>query len=211
VHDADDDARPPASLLERLRADPSRAPELLALVAADRHGPRAAAWVAEQQRRGRPPQRVARRAIVRHARLARYGGAVTGLGGWMTILPDIAGLLWLQSRMVLCIAGAYGFDPTDRMRPAELLVIHRLYDDPLAAREALDGAGRSLALAAVDRAAGGDENVARRLTQMLGREAAERMAGKVIPGVASVFNALQNESDTRGLGDRAIAFYGGGR
>jgi hypothetical protein len=36
----------PEGLLARLRADPTRAPEHLALAAGERHGPAAAAWVA---------------------------------------------------------------------------------------------------------------------------------------------------------------------
>jgi hypothetical protein len=83
--------------------------------------------------------------------------------------------------MVFFIAAAYGYDPFDPMRPAELLVIRDLYPDPHAAR----------------------------LAKMVGKRAVKRMGARLIPGLAIAFNAIGNERDTRALADRAIAFYGG--
>lgn len=211
--DAADEHAPdlPESLLRRLRADPIRAPETLALAAAERHGPAAAEWVAEQRRRapGASAKHLAKRTKRRHAALARYGGAATGLGGLATIVPDLVLLAWIQSRMVFFIAAAYDQDPLDRMRPAELLVLQEMYDDPLEARRALDGAGRPLAIALVGRHISREKQLVRRLAKMVGKRVTERVAGRAIPGVASVVNAIANESDTRALADRAVRFYGG--
>ena len=66
----------------------------------------------------------------RHAAMARFEGAATGVGGFITVVPDIVLLAWIQSRLVFFIAAAYGFDPRDPMRPAELLVLRDLYPDP---------------------------------------------------------------------------------
>jgi EcsC protein family len=200
--------RVPGSLLERMRADPVRAPEYIALAAAERHGPAAAAWAAEQ--RG-SPQELARRAKRTHARWARLSGGVTGLGGALTMLPDMAAAIWIQSRMVFYVAAAYGYDPTDRMRPAELLVLYDLYENPLEAREALDGAGRRLAQRAVVRALNSrdERTLLTRLTAMVVKRGATRLAGRAVPGVAVVVNAFGNERAVRDLADRAIAFYGG--
>lgn len=210
VMPADDaDAKPPASLLARLRADPVRAPETLALIAAERQGPAAARWVAEHGgARGASLAKAAKRS---HARLARFGGAATGLGGWTTVLPDLAATGWIQSRMVLFIAAAYGFDPLDRMRPAELLVLWDLYDDPAAAREALDGTGRTVAAAAAQRAVSRSDQEAllARLARAGAKRGVSRFAGRLVPGVAVVFNAVGNERATRALADRAMRFYGG--
>src|SRR4051812_17158871 len=83
----------PDGLWERLRADPLRAPEHVALAAAARHGPAAAAWAAERSGRYAVDGRdLARMAKKRHAALARFGGAATGLGGIVTALPDLAAL-----------------------------------------------------------------------------------------------------------------------
>ncbi len=211
-----DDADPApvaASLLSRLRADPARAPEHLALAAAERHGPAAAAWA--QTLHGRyafGPEELARRARRRHVALARAGGAATGLGGAAGVLPDVVALAWIQARLVFCVAAAYGFDPRDPMRPAELLVLQGLYADPLAARAALDGLGRPVAAAYVDRAlasAAGDEALAARLARLAFASGARRAAARLVPGAASVINAVANQRATAATADRAIAFYGG--
>src|SRR5688500_13223325 len=132
----------PQGLFERLRADPSRAPEHIALAAAERHAPAAEAWAAEKRARFAVDAReLAQMAKKRHATLARFGGAATGVGGFITVIPDLIALNWIQSRLVFYVAAAYGFDPRDRMRPAELLVLQELYPDPATARKALDGLG----------------------------------------------------------------------
>ena len=152
---------------------------------------------------------IARRAKRQHATFVRVEGAVTGLGGLVGIVPDMVGLAWIKSRLVFYVAAAYGFDPGDPMRPAELLVLHDIYPDPPAARQALDGLDRPLAVHYADRRLASDGQLVRRLAQMAGKEATQRLAGRVIPGVASILNAATNERDTRALGDRAIRFYGG--
>lgn len=204
------DAAPavPQSLLDRIRADPARAPEYIALAASERHGPAARAWVAEQKG---SPDKIARKAKRIHARYARASGAVTGIGGLITMVPDMAAAVWIQSRMVFFVAAAYGYDPTDRMRPAELLVLYELYEDPAAAREALDGAGKTLAQAAVGRAMSGSEEVTllSRLTSMVVKRGASRLAGRAIPGFAILANSIGNEQAVRALADRTIAFYRG--
>ena len=206
-----EDVRPhlPDGLLNALRADPVRAPEHLALAAADRHGPAAVKWVEEHGRRD--PAKLALRAKRSHARLARFSGAATGVGGFYTVLPDIALMLWIQSRMVFYIAAAYGFDPRDRMRPAELLVLWDLFDDPPAAREALDGAAGPLAVSATTRKLdrGTEEKVTERLMRAGAKHGARRLGGKLIPGFAVFVNSIGNERSTRALGDEAIGFYGG--
>ena len=198
----------PDGLLARLRSEPARAPEIVALSAADRFGPSAAAWVAGQRRTGAA---LARQIKSRHARTARLSGAAGGVGGALTMLPDVAALVWIQARMVFHIAAAMGYDPRDPMRPAELLVLYDLYDDPDAARRALDGTGQLLAHAAVTRNRGGaeDEALATRLARMGLRRGARRLAGRVVPGLAIITNSIGNERATRELADDAIRFYGG--
>jgi hypothetical protein len=198
----------PDGLLARLRADPVRAPETIALSAAERFGPAAAAWAAEEGRTGRD---LARKAKKRHARLARVGGAAGGVGGAFTMLPDIAALVWIQSRMVFFIAAALGYDPRDPMRPAELLVLYELYEDPAVARSALDGAGQTVVRAMAARTARGrdDEALTAKLAKMGLKRGARSLAGRVVPGLAIVVNSVGNERATRELADDAIAFYGG--
>ena len=200
----------PGSLWERVRADPVRAPEHIALAAAERHAPAAAEWAADKRRRYAHDEReLALMAKRRHATLARFEGAATGVGGFITVVPDLLALAWIQSRLVFFVAAAYGFDAEDPMRPAELLVIQGYYPDPVAARAALDGVGKSLVEAYVGRSLERDEALAKRLLKMAGKRATRRFAGRLVPGLAILVNAVGNERDTRAVADRAIAFYGG--
>jgi EcsC protein family len=203
-------AEPPESLFARLRADPIRAPEHIALAAAERHAPAAAEWVEEKRGRfahGGPE--LARMAKKRHASLSRLEGAATGVGGIFTVVPDLVGLAWIQTRLVFFIAAAFGYDPYDPMRPAELLVLMGLYDDAQQARRALDGIGTTMVEAYVGSRLEREEALATRLAKMVGKRTLRRLGGRLIPFVAVAFNAIANERDTRALADRAIKFYGG--
>jgi hypothetical protein len=200
----------PPGLWERVRAEPARAAEHIALAAAEWHAPAAAAWAEEKRRRfAHDERRLAEMAKRRHATLARFEGAATGVGGLFTVVPDMMALAWIQSRLVFFVAAAYGYDPRDPMRPAELLVLRDLYPDPATARAALDGVGKSVAQAYIGNRVQRDEAIAVRLAKMAGKRAGRRVAGRLIPGVAIAFNAIANERDTRALADRAIRFYGG--
>jgi hypothetical protein len=200
----------PAALWARLRADPVRAPEYIALAAAERHAPAAQQWLDEKRARyahdGRGLAIMAKR---RHATLARFEGAATGIGGVFTVIPDLAGLAWIQTRLVFFVAAAYGYDPYDPMRPAELLVLMQLYDDVHEARAALDGIGKTMVEAYVGSRLAREEALAWRLSKMVGKRTVRRFAGRLIPLAAVAFNAVANEHDTRALADRAIRFYGG--
>ena len=207
---ADEPTAPPASLLERLRADPVRAPEHLALAAADQFGPPAAAW-AQRQRNvfGKHPVELGEMARKRHVTLASAEGAAAGVGGMITLVPDLVALAWLQSRMVFFVAAGYGWDPRDPMRPAELLALTGLYSDPAGARAALDGAGRTVAEHYIGSKFQRDEALATRLLKMVGKGGAKKVAGKLIPGFAIAFSAVSNRRDMNALGRKATAFYGG--
>ena len=202
----------PESLWARLRADPVRAPEHVALAAAELHAPAAAEWAAEKRGRLAVSDRdLARMAKRRHATMARFGGAATGVGGFLTVVPDVVLLAWIQSRLVFFVAASYGFDPRDPMRPAELLVLRDLYPDPETARSALDGIGKTVAEAYLGEklTRGREQAMLSRLLKFVGKRTASRAARRLIPGIGMVFNAAANERDTRALADRAIRFYGG--
>jgi hypothetical protein len=200
----------PPSLWERLRSDPVRAPEYIALAAGERHAPAAASWVEERRAMyAHSPAQLAQMAKRRHAALARFGGAATGVGGIVTVLPDLAAAAWIQSRMVFFIAAAFGYDPFDPMRPAELLVLQGLYPDPQTARRALDGVGSTMVQAWAGSKLERDQALASRLARMAGRRMVRRFAGRLVPFVAIAFNAIGNERETRALADRAIRYYGG--
>src|SRR4051812_50112253 len=119
-----DDARQrelPPSLWARLRAAPARAPEYVALAASERHAPAAAAWVEERRRMyAHSPAELAQMAKRRHAALSRFGGAVTGVGGIVTVIPDMAATAWGQARLGFFVAAGVGYHPLDPLRPGPL-------------------------------------------------------------------------------------------
>jgi hypothetical protein len=200
----------PPGLWDRLKGDPLRSPEHIALAAAAQFGPQAARWATDKRTRFQvTPQELATMAKKRHATLARFEGAATGVGGVVTMVPDMAALAWIQSRLVFYIAAAYGYDPTDPMRPAEALVLFGFYPDPATARRALDGIGSTVVEAYIGSKLERQEALALRLAKMLGVRSARKLAGRLIPGVAIAFNAIGNERRTRALADQAIRFYGG--
>jgi EcsC family protein len=202
--------RVPESVWKRILAEPDQAPEHIALAAAERFGPAAEEWV-RVAGGGHTPQSLAKTAYRKHVRLARLEGAALGIGGFWTAAPDLVALLWIQSRMVFYIAAAYGYDPKHPMRPAELLALQDVYPTAAEARAALDGVGKRLAHAVVERAlvSKNDRGLARRLAKYAGRRVAERYAGRLIPLLASPVGAVQNAAVTKELGRKALAYYGG--
>jgi uncharacterized protein (DUF697 family) len=200
----------PSALLERIRAQPERAPEHIALAAAERFGPQAQRWV-EIAGPGHTPESLARTAFKKNVRLSRLEGAALGIGGFVTAVPDLVALAWIQSRMVFYIAAAYGYDPTHPMRPAELLALTGFYDTPANAREGLDGMGKPLAFAAVERTLTKDRerSLFNRLLRYAGKRAAKRYGGRLIPFIGAPIGAVENAGATKDLGYRALAYYGG--
>jgi hypothetical protein len=200
--------RPPKSLWRSVLAQPERAPELIALAAADRFGPQAAEW-ARIAGPGHSPKQLARVAYKKHVRLARLEGGALGIGGVFTAAPDMVALLWIQSRMIFYIAAAHGYEPTHPMRPAELLALQGVYETPAQARAALDGMGKLMAQAMVEKALLGRsrESLQRRLAKYLAKRLARRYAGRLIPFIGAPVGAMQNAGATKEIGKLALSYY----
>ena len=200
--------RPPKRLWNRMLAEPDRAPEYIALAAAERFGPQAEEWV-RIAGPGHTPEQLARVAFKKHVRLARLEGGALGVGGVVTLAPDMVALLWIQSRMVFYIAAAYGYDPRHPMRPAEYLALQGLYDTPAEASDALDGIGKRMAQAMVERALSSRRTDALhlKLAWYLARRLLRRYANRLIPLIGAPIGAIQNGSVTKQLGNRTLQYY----
>jgi hypothetical protein len=200
--------RPPEPLWNRILAEPERAPEYIALAAAERFGPQAEEWV-RVAGAGHTPEQLADVAFRKHVRLARLEGGVLGVGGALTAAPDVVALIWIQSRMVFYIAAAYGYDTRHPMRPAELLALQGVYETPEDARKALDGIGKLMAQALVEKALAGrsTDRLHRRLLKYLAKRMARRYAGRLIPFIGAPLGAIQNGSATKELGRVALDYY----
>ena len=158
---------------------------------------------------GHTPEQLAKVAYRKHVRLARLEGAALGVGGVFTAAPDVVALIWIQSRMVFYIAAAYGYDPRHPMRPAELLALEGVYPSPAEARKALDGLGKPMAHAMVEKALAGrsTDRLHRRLLKYLAKRMARRYAGRLIPLIGAPIGAVQNGAATKEVGRAALDYY----
>lgn len=208
AHEPESPLRPPDGFLDRLRANPERAAETLAVVACQRHAPAAAAWARETLRENGGDVRAAVKEAKRiHARYSRFEGAALGVGGFVTILPDLLALAWIQARLACFVAAATGYDPTDELRPAELLFLHGVYPTPDEAAAAIAGEGKLATIGYATRSTSKDEGLAMRLGRMAGKRVAKRAIGRVVPFLGAITGAVGNERDTRRFADDAARFY----
>ena len=125
------------------------------------------------------PDRLAKKAYSKHVHLSRAEGLALGLGGMITSAFNVAGLGWIQARMVFYIAAAHGFDPHDPMRPAELLFLWGVYETPAQARESLDGVGESMAVTVVKTqlAKPSERSLTNRMLRYVGKRTVKRYGG----------------------------------
>lgn len=219
VQDDRKDARNlPEGLWSRLRADPKHAPHYLALAAVTQWGEQARGY-AVQVRREHPEatsQQLALMVKSRHALLARMEGAAAGVPGSFApgpgtaaaIVPDLAALAWLQSRMVVHIAAVYGHDTADREMAAELLVLQGFYNSTDAARVAVTEASKRVAGRLVSTYLKGSTLVLlKQLFRYVGIKFTKVGVVKAIPFISIPLGAVVNETATRSLAKRAIKFY----
>ena len=202
--------RLPEKLWRQILAQPERAPELIAVAAAKRFADPAAKWV-QVAGHGRDPDKLAKKAYRKHVHLSRVEGLAFGFGGALTSAGNVAGLGWVQARMVFFIAAAHGYDPHDPMRPAELLALWGVYDTPQAARESLDGMGPSMAVtvAKAQLSKTGERSLTNRMLRYVGKRTAKRYGGRLIPVLGAPISAVLNGGSTKDLGHRALRYYGG--
>jgi hypothetical protein len=214
-----------------IKRNPGYATELLALAGVEQLGPQArthVAWLRDTYPTATTAG-LARIAASRSVRLARTQGAVAGLLGPLAVLAETAALLWIQARLVLDIAAAYGRDPADSDRAAELLVLLRVHPDLDSARAALEAARQAVDNrqaagngGAADGAGngtdgGGDGNRSAQVTipvvrvagRALVRMATARRAARIVPGAGAVLTAILDGRGTEQLAARATKFYRG--
>ncbi|BCY15512.1 hypothetical protein [Actinoplanes sp. L3-i22] len=112
-------------LWPRLLADPRNAPRLLADTAVQTLGPRAATWAA-RTRATYPtatPQALARLATAQFTRAAERRALLSALSGSYAPAALVATAALTHADLVLHLAAAYGLNPSDPDRAAEILVL----------------------------------------------------------------------------------------
>lgn len=209
----------PDGLWARLRSDPARAPHYVALAAVERWGEQAREYAGRvrEQNADASAEELAEMVKARHALLARMEGATAGVpatfapgaGTAAALLPDVAALAWIQSRMVIHIAAVYGHDTTDSEMAAELLVLQGFYNSTEAARVALTEASKRVATRLVNQYIRGNTLILlKQLFRYVGIRFTRVGVLKAVPFISIPINAGVNEAATRSLARKAIKYYG---
>ena len=196
-------AQRPPTTFSKLAADPGHAPELLALTAVQTIGPRAKEW-ATRTREAYPKATdtaLARLAADQFTRFTSPNSIVGTLAGSYAPVTLIATTALTHARVILHVAAAYGMDPTDQARAADLLVLTRVH----ASRDDAEAA-----LAAVQRRQAATTPV-QRIGRMVATNAVGwavvRLASRYFPGTRLLAAALVTRSSARNMADRANTYY----
>jgi uncharacterized protein (DUF697 family) len=135
---------------------------------------------------------IAKRLIRDAERLAAVEGAGFGLGGMITVIPDAGLLTAITLRLIQRLCLLYGFESKGRDARLELWMA-------AAAASGIDY-GKDLAeKQMIERLA---PRMAKRLAVKIGREAAEKWVGRLIPLASSAIGGALNFSFVRGWGRR---------
>jgi hypothetical protein len=187
----------------KLIADPRHAPELLALAAVQTIGPRARDW-ADRIRAAYPAaqdQAIARLATNQFSRagsLTSIAGAVAGSYAPAALLGTAA---VAHAQLTLHLAAAYGKDPTDPKRAAELLVIVGVHPTVEDAEAALTVVGRP------GHADGGLRRLGRMIVGQTSAWTAVRLVNRYFPGTSLLAAFVIGNAATQAVAARANAYY----
>jgi uncharacterized protein (DUF697 family) len=136
---------------------------------------------------------VAGRVIAGTRRLAIVEGAGFGLGGAITLLPDVSFLGVITFRLVQKLGLVYGFEYSTEEEKAELWLA--------AASAAGVDVGRDWIKKQVI------ERLAERIAEKAGSELAEKIAGGLVPVLGAGFGAVLNAYFITGWGRRAHGYF----
>jgi len=224
-----DDER--GSLVRRLLAAGASAPRELLLTAVNTNGQWAATYAERARGTGtEPTEDLVSRTIKAHAMLARSEGAtlalaitaaevtsVVGSAGTLTpgaalggLAGDLAGLAWIQTRMVLVVAALNGHDPRDPARYRELASLMGVYGAPQADRAAkyvAKGAERVAKRLILRHLRGERLQAVKALFDLVGIKFTRVGVLKVLPGLNIPISAFVNGQATAALGKKARVYY----
>jgi hypothetical protein len=177
------------------------------------HGPAAKRWVQSRHHLRYSHDQLAKSALNRSRNSAFVEGAALGLGGFITVAPDAAALVWILTREAIFVAAAYGKDPTHPDRAAEVLVICDVYPDIESAKAGLERRGQRLPIALAKQqtlrflSPDGNRTLGSRAVRFASKRFAKNKGARMVPGLGSVLGAIDNSAAAKRIGQRAIDFY----
>ncbi|MEU4214009.1 hypothetical protein [Actinoplanes sp. NPDC026623] len=188
-------------------ADPGHSPELLALAATQTIGPRAQQW-ASRTRAAYPaatPDGLARLAVDQVTRFGSVSSLLASVAGAYAPVALLGAAAFTHAELALHVAAAYGLDPTDPDRAADLLVLTRVHpgrEDAVAALAAARGhgyGGTGLTEATW--------RLGRRIAVHAGGWAAIRLVNHYFPGTSLLAATLNSRGAARAMAARATVYY----
>ncbi|WP_412738311.1 hypothetical protein [Krasilnikovia sp. MM14-A1259] len=211
------EASPPANgrteAWAKILADPGHAPELLAVAAVQAIGPRARDW-AQRTRAAYPaagPDALARLAAAQFTRLGSVTSVFGAVAGSRTPAALLAANALTHAELALHVAAAYGLDPTDPARAADLLVLTEVHADREAAERALAAARRPAQVRTAGRVGEDHSPALWRAGRMAGLQAGAwallRAANRYLPGTSLLAATLTGRSSALNMASRATLFY----
>ncbi|MFE6506950.1 hypothetical protein ACFVDI_10295 [Nocardioides sp. NPDC057767] len=219
--------KPKFPVKELIKAGPA-APQVLVGHMVATQGPEIATKVAaDREEPGFDPEAYVDELIRKHRRLARLQGAGGGamiavaevpalIGGpaavvaaaGTAILGDLVALAWIEQRMVMHIAAAYGHDLKDPARIDEFLRlagVDLLFDG---GGTAAGAAGSRFGVrAATQWATRKTVQATRSMAQLVGARVARRVVLRGIPVLNIPIGVVLSDTATKRLGRRAREFY----
>lgn len=140
-----------------------------------------------------------------------YGAATSfawGLGGWWTIVPNVAHIWRIHGRLVLAIAYVYGYDLDDPDRREEIALCVVLSSANEAVSKMLKEAGMMGAKKALLTQTSKQfiKALPRRLVTIAGKKSLTNVS-KIVPVAGGVVGGVVDFFSTRGVGKAAKAFY----
>ena len=190
-------------------SDPGHTPELLALAATQIIGPRAKEW-ADRITAAYPTATPRGRARLAVRQFTRFGGLSTlcaAAAGTYAPVALLGTAAVTQADLVLHIAAAYGFDPSEERRAVDLLVLTKVHPS----REEAESALATARQPAYEDEDGGVADAAWRLGRMLAAQAGGwtmvRTLNRYFPGSSLLAAVLTSRSAASALAERAQRFY----
>ncbi len=141
--------------------------------------------------------RVAEDVVKASVKLATVEGAGLGIGGMLTLVPDLGILAAITIRMIQKLSLLYGFQYNTENEVADLWVAAASAAGVDISRELLE---REVVQRFVPR-------VIQRMAQQASAEVVEKWAGRVIPILSSVLGAALNYYFIKTWGERAIRHF----
>jgi hypothetical protein len=192
----------------QLVADPGHAPELLALAAVQAIGPAAKEW-ARRTREAYPTATsdgLARLAVRQFTRFGTVGSILGAVAGSYAPVALLGTAALTHAELVLHVAAAYGLDPSDEQRAADLLVLTRVHPSRADAEAAI-AAAKQPAYEDDSKLSDAAWRFGRMATTQAGGWLALRLVNRLFPGTSLLVAALASRSAAESVGSRATRFY----